>query len=130
MNATGVFQGWHRHRRPVHLQFCEGEVVSFCTYEVQDPAHGAVASAGQDSEVRNVSEEVQPAKRRQQRLLLLYYFFFLNGFINCIWKIKLKASCFVFCFLWFLVHEKNPQTLGWVLSSFSCSSLFIGDLHN
>lgn len=51
-------------------------VVSFCTYEVQDPAHGAVASAGQDSEVRNVSEEVQPAKRRQQRLLLLYFIFF------------------------------------------------------
>lgn len=60
VNATRVFQSLHS---------CEGALVPFCTYEVQDPAHGAVASAGQDSEVRNVSEEVQPA-----RLLLLYYF--------------------------------------------------------
>lgn len=57
-------------------------------------------------------------------------FFFLNGFINCIWKIKWKASCFLGFFLWLLVHEKNPQMLGWVLTSFSCSSLFTGDLHN
>lgn len=31
------------------------------TDEVQDPAHRPVASAGQDPEIRNVPEEVQPA---------------------------------------------------------------------
>lgn len=31
-----------------------------CTDEVQDPAHGAVPSAGQHPEVRNISEEVEP----------------------------------------------------------------------
>lgn len=35
----------------------------FCTYEVQDPAHSAVPSAGQHSEIRNISEEVQPANK-------------------------------------------------------------------
>lgn len=30
------------------------------TDEVQDPAHSAVASAGQHSEIRNISEEIQP----------------------------------------------------------------------
>lgn len=35
------------------------------TDEVQDPAHGAVSSTGQDSEVRNVPEEVQPETQQQ-----------------------------------------------------------------
>lgn len=39
-----------------------------CTYEVQDPAHGAVASAGQNSEIRNVSEEVEPVENKHSRL--------------------------------------------------------------
>lgn len=38
-----------------------------CTYEVQDPAHGAVASAGQNSEIRNVSEEVEPVENKHGR---------------------------------------------------------------
>jgi len=35
----------------------------FCTYEVQDPAHGAVPAAGQHPEVGDVPEEVQPADK-------------------------------------------------------------------
>lgn len=35
----------------------------FCTYKVEDPAHSAVPSAGQHSEISNVSEEVQPASK-------------------------------------------------------------------
>lgn len=39
-----------------------------CTDEVQDPAHGAVPSAGQHPEVRNVSEEVEPGTHTQPHL--------------------------------------------------------------
>lgn len=42
-----------------------------CTYEVQDPAHGAVSPAGQHSEIRDVSEEVQPANNKHSLLCRL-----------------------------------------------------------
>lgn len=44
-----------------------GAAVFCCTYEVQDPAHRAVAPAGQNSEIWNITEEVQPANNKTQR---------------------------------------------------------------
>lgn len=69
----------HRHQLPVKHDrvqsfsstscslYHRGAAVFCGTYEVQDPTHGAVASAGQNSEIWNVTEEVQPANNKTQR---------------------------------------------------------------
>lgn len=37
------------------------------TYAVQDPAHGAIPSAGQDAEIRSVPEKAQPGRGEERK---------------------------------------------------------------
>lgn len=60
-----------------------------CTYEVQDPADGAVPAAGQHSEIRNVSEEVQPANNNE---LLFKWRFYINKFIKFKKLLKIQPN--------------------------------------
>lgn len=62
----------------------------FYTYEVQDPAHSTVPSAGQNSEIRNIPEEVQPANKHSPLCTLLPHKLFFTVF-HCVivyWKLS------------------------------------------
>lgn len=44
----------------------------FCTNEFQDPAHGAVPSTSQHSEIWNISEEIQSVTNTVSNCILIY----------------------------------------------------------